>query len=306
MDKALLDSVFGGGNIEGNTIIAFDIWNVVENGINGNVHLIPPGGADAARMKVPFPSTPAMINLDPELGNRYDILFIPDAYGQLWTVDLRNPNPSSWEADCIFIPELPTSSDTSQYVNWHPAFYRPLVWKDPVYGDYWIAYGTGNRSDIFLRAEDRFYCLKYPANEIEDTAVAISVYTEGDLGTPGSPTDAGWMYQLEHSNEKVVTQAIYHLDSLMFMTFVPESDPTASPCDIGVCGNARSYSFDIRTGGIAVVGGTLEGGGLPQPPRYSYSLDGTGMRVKQISGKIEIEETKSYKSLKELIRWEEE
>lgn len=307
MDMALLDSLFSGGEIKGNAIITFDVWDVIEKGINGNVHLIPPISRDAALMNVPFPATPAVINIDPDKGNRYDFLFIPDAAGQLWFVDVRNPNPSKWEAECIFGPELPTASDSTELTKWHPAFYRPLAWKDPVYGDYWITYGTGNRSDVFQPSEERFYALHYPDSVFEDTSVAIPVYTESDLGTPGSGTDEGWMLLLKHQNEKVMTQPVYYQDSLKFLTFSPGTDTLVGPCELGGTGSiARSYIFKIRTGETSNIAGTPEGTGIPQPPRYSYSLGGTGVEIIQTSGKIKIKASKSYKSYKEIIKWREE
>jgi len=306
MNIHLLDSIFSGGGVKGNVIVSFDIWNSRENGINGNVNLIPPTGRDASFMNVPFPASPYIININPEVGNRFDLLFIPDAMGQLWLVDLRIPDPSRWKAECIFRPEFPSSSDSSELYNWHPAYYKPLVWKDPVYGNYWIAYGTGNRSDVFSPSEDRFYALKYSRQVIEDTTITIPVYSEGDLGVPGNPTYAGWMYELEHMNEKVVTPAIYYMDSLRFFTFSPGDETDISPCGICETGEARSYTFDIRTGGIEVIGGIATGAGMPQIPRYSFSLDGTGMVIKKVSSEIEIKKTRSYKSFKELIRWRED
>jgi hypothetical protein len=178
MDISLLDSIFSGGEVDGNVIIACDIWESMKNGINGNVYLIPAISRDAHLMGAPFPSSPTVFNMDPEFGNRGDFLFIPDAFGQLWFVDLREPNPSNWRAECIFRPEVPSSSDSTEIVNWHPAFYRPLVWKDPVYGEYWVIYGTGNRSDIFTDSEDRFYALKYPARNIENKEITIAFLGE--------------------------------------------------------------------------------------------------------------------------------
>ena len=69
---------------------------------------------------------------------------------------------------------------------------------------------------------------------------------------------------------------------------------------------ARSYTFDIRTGGTEVIGGTIEGTGMPQPPRYSFSLGGTGLEINQLSGKVKIKKTKGFKSYKEIVKWKEE
>jgi hypothetical protein len=306
MDISVLDSILSGGRVLGNVIIAFDIWKAKEGGLDGNVHLINPTGRDASKMVAPFPSAPSIINMNPEVGNRFDFLFIPDALGQLWMVDLRSPDPYYWEAECIFTPELPTSSDSSELYSWHPVFYRPLVWKDPVFGDYWIAYGTGNRSDVFSPSNERFYALKYPEEAIEDTNITIPVYVEGDLGTPSNPSDAGWMYELEHPNEKVVTPAIYYMDSLKFSTFSPGADADISPCGICETGQSRSYTFNIRTGGVDVIGGIVTGTDIPQPPRYSFALDGSGLVISQSAAKLEIGETRKFKSFREIIKWKED
>ena len=306
MDVVLIDSISSGGMVKGNVIIAFDVWNVVENGINGNVLLIPPASGDGAKMKYPFPATPDAVNVDPEFGGRYDLLFIPDAAGQLWCIDLRNPDPTTWRAKCIFQPELPSSSaDTTK---WHPAFFKPLIWKDRSYGGYWVTYGTGNRSDIFSPANERFYALHYPDSVIEDSSISIPLYSEGDLGTPGSPTAKGWMLYLQADDEKVVTQAVDFEDSLEFLTFSPSSTSLDTlPCEIGGTGSiARSYSFDIRTGGTAVITGTPIGTGIPQAPRYSFSLDGTGKKIRQTSNTMEILDIPPYISFKEITKWKEE
>jgi hypothetical protein len=92
-----------------------------------------------------------------------------------------------------------------------------------------------------------------------------------------------------------------------FFTFTPGSDdPHLSPCEVGGSGSiARSYTFDIRAGGTSEIVGKPEGTGLPQPPRYSFSLDGTGLMISQVSGKIKIERTKGFKSYKEIVKWKE-
>ncbi|MEJ2356071.1 MAG: PilC/PilY family type IV pilus protein, partial [candidate division WOR-3 bacterium] len=164
MDISIVDSI-SSGTVKGNNIIAFDVWQAATSGIDGNVRFIPPEGAS---MNYPFVASPALINIDPQFGNRYDYLFIPDAAGQLWFVNLKFPNPLNWRAWKIFEPELPSSSDSAEIYNWHPAYYYPLVWKDPTYGGYWIAYGTGNRSSIFDEASERFYALHFDVGAFSD------------------------------------------------------------------------------------------------------------------------------------------
>lgn len=305
MDISLLDTIFYGGEMKGNMIIAVNLWKAATSGITGNYRFIPPAGGYT--MDYPFLAAPAALNINPEYGNRMDYVFIPDAAGQLWFVDIRNPDPTKWEADLIFQPEMPASSDSSELENWHPTFYRPFAWKDPYDGSYWVSFGTGNRSDLFSPSEARIFTLHYPDSVLDDSTQTPPMYTEGDLTTlPGSPSDEGWKLMLSHGREKVVTQPLYYLDSLRFYTFSPGSDTTLGPCDIGGTGSvARSYIFDIRTGGTPHIGGTIEGSGLPQPPSYSYSLGGEGMSSTLIGSKMVNEELESFKSFKEIIKWKE-
>jgi len=260
-------------------------------------------------MSYPFVASPAVVNIDPQFGNRYDFLFIPDAAGQLWFVDLRFSDPADWRARKIFQPlTFPTSNDISQLVKWHPAFYRPLVWKDPAYGGYWIAYGTGNRSDVFSNSAERFYAIHYDVDAFNDTS-AVPLYTESDLGIiPETPTTHGWMTVLTHDREKVVTPAIYFQDSLEFYTFSPgDGSSTVSPCDIGGEGSeARSYCFHIRTGGSHNSSGVEMGSGMPQPPSYSFSISGEGKKIIQSGGKIEVQNIGSFMSFREHIQWKDE
>ena len=313
MDKSLLDSIFNGGRVVGNEIIAINVWKAAHDGLSNATYLIPPAARDAGKMKYPFPATPALLNIDPHSGNTYDYLFIPDAAGQLWFVDMKHQtDPSKWRAYCIFQPELPTSSDSSQLLHWHPVFYRPFVWRDPVYGGVWVAYGTGNRSDIFSPSDSRFYAIYYNDSLFQDTSAVMPIYHESDLAAAGSMTipgnthgKKGWIVHLTHTDEKVVTQPVYYLDTLKFYTFTPGSDPSISPCAIGGQGaQARIYDYYIRNGG-STNPGVVTGSGLPQPPRYSYSLGGKGYEIQQNSGNVQIKKISSKISWKEILQWKE-
>ncbi len=302
MDISIVDS-FSSGTLRGNNIIAFDVWKAAMSGIDQSVTFIPPVEAS---MKYPFVASPAVVNINPQFGNRYDYLFIPDAAGQLWFVNLQFPNPSDWKARKIFEPELPTSSDSAEIYKWHPAYYYPLVWKDPLQGGYWIAYGTGNRSRIFDESSERFYALYYPIDAFSDTA-NIPLYTEDSLGVlPDESTDCGWMLNLTHDREKVVTPAIYLMDSLEFYTFSPGGAVEIGPCEIGGSGSsARSYTFHIRTGAGNAMGKII-GSGIPQPPSYSSSLSGERKKATPGGGKIKVEKLGSFTSFRQQILWEDE
>jgi len=304
MDISVVDSI-SAGTVDGNVILAFDIWQAATSGIDGNVVFIPPA---LGSMDYPFVASPAIINIDPQYGNRYDFLFIPDAAGQLWFVDLRLTNPSEWTARKIFEPPLPDSSVSSELYKWHPAYYRPLIWRYPASeaGGYWIAYGTGNRSKIFDESAERFYAIHYE-NDAFNVDSLIPLYYEDDLGIPGDPTDQGWMLTLSHDREKVVTPATYFQDSLEFYTFSPGGGVELGPCDIGGANSvARSYSMYIRTGGSANPAGVDVGTGMPQPPGYSYSISGEAKKVIQSGGTIKVVDIGSFMSFRQHILWKDE
>lgn len=315
MDKSLLDSVFNNGKVVGNVIIGIDIWKAVHDGLSNATYLIKPASRDAGKMKYPFPATPALLNIDPQSGNAYDYLFIPDAAGQLWFVDMRHQaDPTKWKAYCIFQPEMPTSNDSSQLSHWHPVFYRPFVWRDPIYGGIWVAYGTGNRSDIFSPSNSRFYAIYYNDSLFQDTSVAMPLYHESDLAAAGSIQNIpgntngkkGWIVHFTHTNEKVVTQPVYYMDTLKLYTFTPGNDPNISPCEIGGQGaQSRIYNYCLRSGKSTNSNGVVTGSGLPQPPRYSYSLGGKGYQIQQNSGNIQVKKISSSLSWKEILQWKE-
>ncbi|MBN2543787.1 hypothetical protein JXI42_13080 [bacterium] len=305
LDLSIVDSILA-GSVKGNKIIAFDVWKAANLGIDGNFICIPAAESEGDTMQYPFVSSPSIINIDPQFGNRYDFLFIPDAAGQLWFVDLRLPNPSEWKARKIFQPPLPASSDPAQIYYWHPAYYRPLIWKDPAFGGYWIAYGTGNRSNVFDESAERFYAIHYEIDAFNVDSL-IPLYYEDTLGIPGDPTNCGWRLELTHDREKVVTPAVYFQDSLEFYTFSPGGSSTVGPCDIGGQNStARSYSMHIRTGGSGNPEGVDVGSGMPQPPSYSFSISGEGKKIIQTGGKIEVLDIGSFMSFRQHILWKDE
>jgi hypothetical protein len=308
MDLSVVDSIEA-GTVKGNTIIAFDVWKAATRGIDSGLVFIPPAKGDT--MKYPFVAPPSIVNIDPEIGNRYDFLFIPDAAGQLWFVNLKITDQSKWRARRLFAPPVPASSDSAQVYNWHPAYYRPLVWKDPNRKSCWVAYGTGNRSNIFAESAERFYTMCFDSAALYDTS-DITFYTEDslelvDTTQEHSRNKKGWRFELTHDREKVVTPALYYQGSLEFYTFSPGGDTVLGPCDIGGAGSvARSYSFRIKTGYSGHPEGIAVGSGMPQSPSFSFSISGEGVKILPVGGKLKSEETGSFTSFREHKLWKDE
>lgn len=316
------------GTLKGNVIVVLDIYdagNTHNLSYGNNYWFIPAASGDEDKMIYPFAAAGNMINVDPREDNFYDLFYIPDLAGQLWKVDVRNPDITSWRAQCIFQPPIPTdaSDDTPKKIPAQPAFFRPLIERDPTYGFLWLFYGTGDRSHVFKPIEgsgdpevsNRFYA-------IMDTLVGSETYPfreeDGDLkkvsgsgDTPFSfPDDfvtngkRGWyiMYddytsETGRDNEKTVSAAVLLLDTLKFVTFSPvEAETGCSPRG----GVATEYLFHFRTGSGR---NRTMGSGIPQAPRYSFNLEGGGFEIHQTSDSIWVETKSGYGVLKRVLKW---
>jgi hypothetical protein len=309
--------------LRGNVIIALDIDSAYAGGLTkgGTYWYIPAASGDGDKMKYPFASAGSMINLNPQEDNFYDLFYIPDLAGQLWKVDVRNPDVSTWTARCIFRPPIPASEseDKPGSTPAQPAFFAPLIERDPTYECLWLYYGTGDRSHVFKPVEgsgdpevsNRFYA-------IMDTLVGIEEYplSEDRLkkvsggGEPFSfPEDfvddglRGWYIIYDdysgsgRDNEKTVSAAVLLIDTLKFVTFSPVPAETGCSPKAGV---ATEYLFHFRTGSGR---NRSMGPGIPQAPRYSFNLEGGGYEIHQTSDSIWIEAKSGYGVLKRILKW---
>jgi hypothetical protein len=300
-----------GSQVRGNVIVALDIYGAstagsLSEGIN--YWFIPPASEDGSKMVYPFASAASVVNLNPRYDNLYDLLYIPDLAGQMWKVDLTDPDISNWTARCIFQPPIP--SDSTQDSLWQPAFFAPLVEREPATGCLWLFYGTGDRSKVFKEnTENRFYAIldtltddttDYPLTEDN----LKSVWTYGPFDFPSEfPDFKGWYIVYSdsstHVDEKTVSQASLFLDTLKFVTFEPTE--ASSDCNIG-SGGAREYSYHFRTGS-----GRFKsmGGGIPQAPRYSFDQSGSGYEIHQTSDSLWVELKAGFGTLKRILQWKE-
>ncbi|MEJ2568502.1 MAG: PilC/PilY family type IV pilus protein, partial [candidate division WOR-3 bacterium] len=149
-----------GSDVRGNVIVAVDVQDAANNVLaeGSNFWYIPAVTEDASKMVYPYASAATVVNLNSRVDNLYDLLYIPDLAGQLWKVDLSDSVVSNWEAKCIFQPVIP--SDSSADSLWQPAFFAPLVEREPATGGLWLFYGTGDRAKIFKTPTDnRFYAI---------------------------------------------------------------------------------------------------------------------------------------------------
>jgi Tfp pilus tip-associated adhesin PilY1 len=291
--------------------VAVDIYAASTSSLTEDVNywFIDAASGDADKMVYPFASAGSMLNLNSKEDNLYDVLYIPDLAGQMWKVNVTDPNVSNWEAKCIFQPPIPDTIAGDSLCQ--PAFFAPLIEREPAIGCYWIFYGTGDRAHIFKEnVNNRFYAIldtvtdesgPYPLTE-DDDLKNIWLDDLFNLSTD-FPDNNGWFISYadsaSHIDEKTVSQAILLADTLIFSTFVPTE--SSGICNIGT-GGAREYYCQYKTGGGHIRN---LGSGIPQAPRYSFSMDGEVLIVHQTSDSILVETGTGYGTLKRVLKWKE-
>jgi len=310
--ESMYDIYSPGSEVRGNVIVALDIYGAYTSGLilGGTYWHIQAASGDAGKMVYPFASAASVVNLNPRVDNRYDLLYIPDLAGQLWKVNLTDPNISNWSARCIFQPPIPV--DVTQDSLWQPAFYAPLVEREPATGCLWLFYGTGDRAKVFKKNTDnRFYAIldtvTDPANPyplIEDDLKRVWAAGEGPFDFPSDfPNHRGWYIVYSdsstHTDEKTVSPASLFLDTLKFVTFEPTE--LAGDCNMG-SGGAREYSYHFRTGSGRYKN---MGSGIPQAPRYSFDQSGGGYEIHQTSDSLWVEKKTGFGTLKRILQWKE-
>ena len=296
------------GDIPGNSIYALDIYEMSE-GNNDQWWNIPP--ASGFHMNWPFPAAPTLFNRNPESDNIYDVMYIGDMDGQVWKVDLSDPDPENWEARVIFRAKQP--DDSTDYDHWQPIFYPITVVKNGQ--NTWLLFGTGDRANVLRTGTlNRFYAV------LDTTPVSGAYITESQLKkvSPDGYLTAGelmhnyrgWYikfsdYSGNHNGEKVVTYATAFLDTVTFMTYRPNVGIVTDPCAIGA-GFSRLYKFQITSGRFNGALPYIEmGQGLPQAPKYNFNMSGEGIEINHTSGKIEIQKRRTIGALKKLLWWKE-
>ncbi|RKZ23387.1 hypothetical protein DRQ23_03170 [bacterium] len=303
----LWDDLQDPGDIPGNHIFALDIFEFSQGDTDEYV-MIPPSGT--FEMKWPFPAQATVFNKDPDNNNFYDYLYIGDMYGQVWKVDMTDPNYHNWEARIIF--KAPEPDNGNDYENWQPIFYPITVYvKNNIR---WLLFGTGDRANPFREGtENRFYAV------IDTTPSSGSYITESQLKRVSNsgvlqPTEImhpyrGWYvvfddYAGDHDGEKVVTYATVFIDTIMFMTFTPTEVATNDSCAMST-GTARLYKYLVNSGWAYAQPWEDVGGGIPQAPRFNFSMDGEGLEVIQTSDSLIVKQTQSLGSLRKILWWKE-
>lgn len=151
-----------------------------------------------------------------------------------------------------------------------PIFYRPSVFYVPQLSRYAVAFGTGDREDIFARgaASGRFFVL---VDEVDDPALLAAPLVPGDLVeierdapfTPGATTAhllegvagrRGWWLELD-ADERLITAPFVLTGVVVFSTYQPQGPEPVAGNLCREIGRSRIYGVLATSGdGIMVVG----------------------------------------------------
>jgi type IV pilus assembly protein PilY1 len=176
------------------------------NGNNGRHHGQQAFSAPISGVPVPYPS---------QTGQVADRVYIGDADGQLWRIDLSNTDPTQWTLNLAWDAYLDTNTTTRDGLN-----LPPVVSTDPV-GNLVILMATGDQNLLTATTSDQ-----------RVWSITESPYTHF--------TSQNWLIPRTGSQGHVAGPMAVFNDILYFATYTPQSGNACSP------GTADLWGVDFR------------------------------------------------------------
>ncbi len=209
------------------------------------------------------PSEPSALDLN---GDGYlDFVYVGDARGQLWRIDLTDLRLSSTPPGGTFANQLDLVAGSGKpfllfqapqplspaATPFYPIYFRPtavsLGYTSGNKAIIGIAFGTGDRDDILatvdtssLTYSQRFYYVLDDANTRTRTEADLIAIASSTAAKSSVPATRGWFLKLA-PGEKVITDSLAIKGVIYFSTFNPKPAGAAA----AACGNP------LRCGGAA-------------------------------------------------------
>ncbi|MCK4306949.1 hypothetical protein KAW50_01835 [candidate division WOR-3 bacterium] len=231
------------------------------------------------------PSAPACIDLSEN--GCIDRIYIGDLDGQMWKLDISDPDIANWEGYRIF-----RSLNKDQ-----PFYYPPSCAKDEA-DNLWLFFGGGDRDSVRdVTLKNRFFGVRDNGQ--------TTPYTESnlkDVTGAGTVNDNGW-YLTFVRNEKCLSKSIVFGGIVYFTTYEPLFD---DPCI--ALGKARLYRVVFTTGKAREGEDISEdiGEGLPTAPQFSVTPEGDFVvTIGASRGEIVSEKVDAPGAFKRMLWWRE-
>jgi type IV pilus assembly protein PilY1 len=225
------------------------------------------GYTNSANMTFSIPSE--TLALDTNFDGYADRLYVGDAGGNIWRVDMSSPSTASWTVNRIF-----SANPGADATNGRKIFYKEsaiieqFIVSGQVVPQVTLYFGTGDREHPLNTADvDRFYSVidkqQTTANNIREsnmmdvtldqlqtTTIQSGTGSVADiLSKLTATTNYGWYIQLnQNSGEKVLAPPVVLNGVVYFTTFAPGASVVTDPCQPGNLGVGRMYAVDYKTG----------------------------------------------------------
>ena len=203
----------------------------------------------------PIPSSLTAIDLNND--NYLDTLYFGNTYGNLFKLDISDPDPENWEPVMLFHATY-GSGDPRQ-----PIYLSPAVAYDNCY-NLWVTFGTGDRADMKSEDKGRLIAVKDTGSTgIEISDLQEIVWSNDTFSSTYDETKKGFYFDFTEEGEKMFDPEPVILpdnDSIPHLYFNTYRLPTdvEDPCT--TTGEMTFYDIKISTCPAGEISGEKEGG----------------------------------------------
>lgn len=189
------------------------------------------------------------------LGNPVNVVYAGDLQGNLWAIDVSNPNPADWSVRVVF-------QARDALGNPQPITTPPVVTLNPNYpgqAGLMVYFGTGEllqATDLTSTSQQSFYGVwdngsTTPATRADLEQQTLTLQSAGSSGLPQDVRTAsnnpvnwgkqqGWYYDLPLSGERVITPAVVENGGVIFNSYTPVAQ-SGVQCSVG----GQSWLMDV-------------------------------------------------------------
>ncbi len=204
----------------------------------------------------PIPSSLTAVDLNND--NYIDTIYFGNTYGNLFKLDISDPDPENWEPVLLFHATY-GSGDTKQ-----PIYLSPAIAYDNCY-NLWVTFGTGDRTNMKTEDRGRLIAIKDTGSTEIELGDLQQISWSGDtFNTTYDETKKGFYFDFPSDGEKIFDPEPIILPDddmvphLYFNTYQPPKGINSDPCASG--GEMVFYNIKISTCPAGKISGEKEEG----------------------------------------------